>query len=102
MSIGGLVQGAGRKKIPDRANRSQGLSLEISGFEITWLLGQRLGEQARQPSFRRLVLRGQRLQQLEQRQPEQQRGSMALQRPCGRGERSGDGMASAQRSCSRA
>ncbi|MFM7923601.1 MAG: hypothetical protein ACKPJJ_25550, partial [Planctomycetaceae bacterium] len=76
--------------------------MEISGFEITWLLGQQLGEQARQPSFRRLVLRGQRLQQLEQRQPEQQRGSMALQRPCGRGERSRDGMASAQRSCSMA
>ncbi|TWW09089.1 hypothetical protein E3A20_17810, partial [Planctomyces bekefii] len=41
-----------RKKIPDRANHSLGLLLEISVIEITWLPERLLAEPARQPSVR--------------------------------------------------
>ena len=101
------------KKIPNRANHSRGLSLEISVVGITWLPGRRLGEPARQPSFLRGQQQRERLvRRLQRPVRRQQHRSMALrqrscsrsseQRPCGRGERSRDGMASVQRPCSKA
>ena len=59
-------------------------------------------EPVRQPSF----LQREQLEQLrllvQQVRQLQRHGSMASQRPCGRGERSGGGMALVQRLCSRA
>jgi len=76
--------------------------LEISGSEITWLPERLLVEPVRQPSF----LQREQLERLrllvQQVRLLQRHGSMASQRPCGRGERSGGGMALVQRPCSRA
>jgi hypothetical protein len=76
--------------------------LEISGSEITWLLERLLVEPERRPSFLQLEQLEQLRLLVQQVRQLQRHGSMALQRPCGRGERSGGGMALVQRLCSRA